>query len=259
MAVLELPEWALRFGFASFPVGTHGSRTMMLSELRALLAAQPLSAGLEEYRSAAVQHNVLMKGTLTGRRQVFRSLRELYALDPTVLLFRALRELWDWEERAQPLLAVLSATARDPVLRATADLILDTRPGEAVTPRQLSQAIAEAYPGRYSPGLLDHMGRNVASTWRQSGHLEGHRAKTRSRAECTPAATAYALLMGYLCGQRGDGLLSGLWARLLDAPPHQIREQAVVASQRGWIDYRYAGAVTDIAFRHFLGDERLEP
>lgn len=259
MPVLELPESALRFGFANFPVGTHGSRTMMLPELRTLLSARPPSAGQEEYRSAAVEHNVLMKGTLTGRRQVFRALRELYALDPSVLLFRALRDLWDWEERAQPLLALLSASARDPVLRATTDIIIETRPGEAVTPQQLSRAIAEAYPGRYSPGLLDHMGRNVASTWRQSGHLEGHLSKARSRAECTPAAVAYALLMGYLCGQRGDGLLTSLWARLLDAPPHQIREQAAAASQRGWIEYRYAGAVTDISFRHFLGNERLEP
>jgi hypothetical protein len=41
----KLPEPALVHGFVNDPVGTHGSRTFMLKELRLLLASCPPGAG----------------------------------------------------------------------------------------------------------------------------------------------------------------------------------------------------------------------
>lgn len=254
VTAIDVPELALRFGFANDPIGTHGSRTLMLDELRTLLSVCPPSAGLEDYRSVVVEGNVLLKNTFTGRQQTFRALRELYALDREVLLFRALRELWNWDAAAQPLLALLSAGARDPILRATAETILGTETGGRVTPQQLARAVRDAFPGRYSPGLLDHMGRNVASSWRQSGHLSGHLIKVRSQPESTPAAVAYALLLGFLCDVRGERLMQTVWVRLLDAPLHVLRDQSVTASQRGWIEYRHSGGVTDVNFSYLLRD-----
>jgi hypothetical protein len=63
---------------------------------------------------------------------------------------------------------------------------------------------------------------------------------------------AYALLLGYLCGGRGEGLFQTLWVRLLDAPGRTIEDQALAASQRGWIEYRRSGGVTDVGFRYLL-------
>jgi hypothetical protein len=42
---------------------------------------------------------------------------------------------------------------------------------------------------------------------------------------------------------------------MLDAPAHVLREQAVAASQHGWVEYRAAGDVIEISFRHLMRDE----
>jgi len=253
--MIEVPDSALVHGFANDPAGTHGSRTMMLAELRLLLAARPASAGLEEYRQAILDDNVLLKKTLATRRESLRRLRELYALKRQVLLFRALRDLWDVDVQAQPLLALLCASARDPILRATAEMILAVPEGEQVTPHMISQAAEEDFLGRWNPMMLANIGRHAASSWQQSGHLQGRATKIRGRAESRPAAVAYALLLGYLCGDRGEALFDTLWTRLLDAPGHLLHDQAFIASQQGWLEYRHAGMVTEISFRHLLRTE----
>src|SRR6266516_2995924 len=138
---LQIPALSNEYGFVNEPVGAHSSRTMMLAELRLLLSACPQSAGLEEYRSAILDENVLLKKTVATRKASFRWMRELYALDRKTLLFRALRDLWDEDTQAQPLLALLSAVARDLLLRSTAERILSVPVGETVTPTMLSEAV----------------------------------------------------------------------------------------------------------------------
>ena len=71
-----------------------------------------------------MDENLLGKPTATTRRITFERLRELYGLDPSLLVFRALRDVWDADESAQPLLALLCATARDPILRAMTPFVL---------------------------------------------------------------------------------------------------------------------------------------
>jgi len=255
-AALRAPTEALRFGFVNSPVGTHGSRTIILMELRLLFAACSASATLQDYRSAVIENNILLKGTAATRRESFRRLRELYALSGDALLFRALRELWT-DRDAQPLLALLCACARDPLLRATAGTILITPLHAPVTPHMLSRAVDEVFPGRYNPTSLANIGRHTASSWKQSGHVRGRLRAIRSAAASQPTTVAYALLLGYLCGARGDALFETLWARLLDAPVYVLRNQAVAASHLGWIDYRHSGDVTDIGFRHFLVESKV--
>lgn len=250
--VLGVPDSGLDFGFMYDPVGTHGSRTIMLRELRQLLGAEVDGDELASYRGAIVDGNVLLKSTVTTRKESFRRLRELYALDTNVFLFRSLRDLWVGDETAQPLLALLCACARDPILRMTAPLILKTPVGETVTPHQISETTRQAFPDRYNPTMLANIGRHAASSWQQSGHLRGRLHKTRAQAESRPTAVAYALLLGHLSDVRGDNLFTTIWCQLLDAPVHVIREQAQAASRQGWIEYRSGGGVTEVGFRHLL-------
>jgi len=252
----DLPEAARDYGFAVDPGGTHTSRTMMLAELRLLLDACPASAGYEDYRQAIVDDNVLLKDTATTRLRTLRGLRELYALDRGVLLFRALRDLWDDSSTEQSLLALLCASARDPLLRVTAPTVLQVPPGAPVTPNMLAEAVGEHFPGHYNPAIVAKIGRNLASSWQQAGHLHGRSHKLRSRATPGPATTGYALLLGHLCGSRGAGLFDTLWAKLLDVPAHAVQTHAIVASQRGWIEYRHVGSVIEFSFRHLLRDEQ---
>jgi len=255
MELIILPDTALRYGLHNGPGGAHTSRTMMLSELQLLLAACPVPATQAEYRMAILDENCLLKQTATTRLRSLRALREAYALDPRVIVFRALRDLWETDDAARPVLALLCATARDPVLRETAGLILATPPGEPVTPQALAGAVNEGMPGRYRALVLATIGRNAASSWQQSGHLTGRLTKVRAKAVSRPAASAYALFLGYLCGERGEALFDTLWARLLDAPVHLMHDQAFAASQQGWLEYRHTGMVTEISFRHLLRAE----
>jgi hypothetical protein len=255
---LPIPETAASYGFVLDGLGAHGSRTIMLKELGLLLAACPSTADMDGYRSAILDANVLLKQTEATRKESFRRLRELYGLDPDLLLFRTLRTLWNQTEEAQPLLALLSSTARDPMLRVTTDAVLTAPPGSLVTAKMLSQSVEERFPGRLNVTTLANIGRHAASSWTQTGHLQGRTKKVRSRAQSHPISVAYALLLGYLCGERGEALFHTLWTQLLDAPLHTLREQAILASRQGWLEYRHAGDVTEISFRYLLNEEAHE-
>ena len=249
---------AARAGFIGGTASPHITRTIMLEELRTLLAACPPHSTRSDYRLAVVDNNVLLRKTATTRRKTFVVLGQLYALDPAVLLFRALRELWDADSSAQPLLATLCALARDPTFRATAAPVLDTPHDAQVEYQQLSDAARRVFADRFSAHSLRSIGKNAASSWQQVGHLRGRLRKTRQRAVCRPTAVAYALLLGYVCGERGDGLFETFWCRVLDASAGELRAQAVAASQQGWLEYRHAGGVTDVTFSHLLRGWRQE-
>jgi len=249
---IQIPALSNERGFINEPVGAHSSRTMMLADLRLLLAACPQSSSLEEYRSAIIDENVLLKKTVATRKVSFRWMRELYALDRKILLFRALRDLWNEDTQAQPLLALLSAVARDPILKSTVERILSIPVGETVTPTMLAEVVNTSFPNRYNPKTLASIGRNAISSWQQAGLLSGKLHKVRVKAQSQPASVAYALLLGYLSDARGEALFRTLWCRLLDAPLHILHEHALAASQRGWIEYRHMGDVTEVGFRHLL-------
>ena len=75
--MIDIPEAALKFGFVKDPAGTHLSRTMMLTELRRLLAACPADTESVGYRRAIVDENVLLKRTTRTRAITFARLRDL--------------------------------------------------------------------------------------------------------------------------------------------------------------------------------------
>ncbi len=239
-------------GFFQEFASVHSSRTMMLAELRLLLSACKKSTSLDEYQAAIIEENVLLKRTVATRMVSFLRLRDLYALDTKILLFRSLRDLWDDDITAQSYLALLSAIARDAILRGTSEAILATPIGDTVTPGMLTEAANACFPHRYNVTTLASIGRNTISSWQQAGLLNGKLSKVRVKAQCYPASVAYALLLGHLSGIRGEALFQTLWCRLLDAPAHVLHEHAIVASQRGWIDYRHMGNVTEVGFRYLL-------
>jgi hypothetical protein len=232
--------------------GTHTSRTIMLDDLRRLFEGVTQDATTAEYRTAVLEDNLLGKKSESSRQRSHRYLRELYILDPASRIFRALRELWAADFAAQPLLAILTATSRDPLLRATAELVVDTPEGAPISSEDLTGAVRATFPDSYSESVAAKVGRNTASSWTQSGHLTGYSSKSRVRADCRPAAVAMALFLAYLYGGRGEALFETIFARILDRLASEIRDQAFAAAQRGWLELRQAGNVVEIGFRHFL-------
>lgn len=230
---------------------------MMLTELAQLLASRPATASLGEFQTAVLDENVLGKATESARQRSFRYLRELYALDPHVALFRGLQHLWRLRDSAQPLLALTSALRRDPSLRGTAAAIFEAAPDSPVSAEMLADTVKGRYPGSYSDAVAHKIGRNAASTWTQSGHLAGRANKIRAKAQPTPQSVAYALYCAHLSGLQGEPLFDALEVRAQDAPPYLLRELAREASRRGLIDFRSTGGVTEVRF-DFL-DSPLEP
>ena len=255
---MSIPNDVEQYGFVTEGLGAHSSRTIMLRELTLLLAACPTNSAFAEYESAIMSDNVLLKKTDATRRESVRRLRELYSLNSGFILFRALRDLWSFDHQAQPMIALLGAIARDPMLRASVPAILQARLGEPVTANLISETVNRHHPGRLNETTLANIGRHAASSWTQSGHLLGRSNKVRVKAHSHPTSVAYAVLLGYLCGSRGEALFNTAWTQLLDATRHTLHEQAFLASQRGWLEYRHAGSVTEIGFSYLLRKEPVQ-
>jgi hypothetical protein len=246
-----------RVGFRFGDKGTHTSRTIMLDELRAVLANCRPDATRAHYLSAIHEDNCLGKRTTATRKLSSQRLSELYALDPEVLLFRIMRRCWYADRDGHAVLALLLALARDPLLRVTAPPILRMRPGEELARQQMTDALNRAVGSRLNESTLDKVVRNTASSWTQSGHLKGRGRKVRQSVTPTAATTAYALLLGHLAGKRGAALFESLWAQVLDAPPGELMSLAMDARRLGFLDMSQSGGVIDVAFSRLLTpDER---
>ena len=247
---IAISQSAIEAGFVTDNLGAHTSRTMMLAELRMLLAACPASASLGDYRAMAVEQNVLMKPTLDARQKSIRHLRQLYGLSLDLSVFRVLRELWDSNPEGQPLLALLCTLARDPILRSSVELISSMPVGDGVTPNQCQQAIAGELGNQLSTTTQASAARNVLSSWEQSGHLKTiAKEKIRQQVQTTPVVTAYALFLAYLNGERGEGMFFSPWCRVLDQPAHILRAQVEQASKQGWLEYRDPGLTNQSFYR----------
>jgi hypothetical protein len=239
-------------GFRWGEKGTHTSRTIMLDELRALLATCRPDATRNDYIEAIQEGNCLGKRTAATRKLSSQRLSELYALDKDVPLFGVMRRFWYAESAAQPLLAMLLALARDPLLRISAPPVLRMRPGEELARQQITDALSRAVGSRLSENTIDKVVRNTASSWTQSGHLKGRGRKIRQRVTPTPVTTAFALLLGYLAGKRGVSLFESLWALVLDSPVGELVHLATDARRLGFLDMSQSGGVIDMSFTRLL-------
>lgn len=230
------------------------SHSIGVPELNVLLDAVPSKGCPEEYEHAVVADNVLGLKTASGRSWRFRTLRRLYLLRPDALLFRALRDLWPDEAEARPLLAGLCAMATDTVFRATAETIVGSKPGDHLSTADFATRIEERYPDAYAASTMQTIARRAYTSWQQTHHLGAAKAgtKPRTRAVCRPADVAYALLLGHLQGARGEALFDTTWAQVLDTPRSLLPDLAFAASQRGMIEFRSAGGVTEVGFKELL-------
>lgn len=246
-----------RFGYRYGSKGTHSSRTIMFEELSHLLGSVPASSTRADYAQAIIDENVADKKTVATRRHTIQHLSELYGLDPSLVLFRVLRRFWDADPAGRPLLALLCALARDPLLRLTSPVVLALKQGEELSRQKMVGAIQEEAGERLNADSIDKVVRNCSSSWTQTGHLDGRVRKIRQRIEPTPLSVAYALLLGYLQGVRGGQLLRTPWARVLDATPEQLIHLAKDAKRLGVLDLKQAGEVVEIGFSSLLTRDEM--
>ena len=246
-----LAQLGFRFGIN----GPHAARTMMLDDLRVLLAHTPTGATRADFAAAVVTENVLGKSTKKARELALRHLGTLYGLDTSNAIFRALRRLWPLDESAQPQLALGVALARDPLLGGTQDFILAYAQGAIVTREEVENFLSRTYPDRFTPASLKSFAQNVAGTWTAAGVLVGHRRKLRATPAARPETMAMLLFLGYLEGRTGQRLFSSRWINLLGESPDELLALANSASHRGLIVFMSAGGVREVRFPGYLTTE----
>jgi hypothetical protein len=248
----EPPLAQKNLGFRNGASSVHTSRTMMLDELSRLLDTVPATSHAVAYQTAVVDENVLGKPTQSTRQRTAKRLRELYALDPQCTLFRSLRRFWAGDNGSRPMLALLAAVARDPILRDMTPFVVSVPIGSEVSAVQIDEQIKSKYPGRFSDTTRRSTAQNLAASWTQAGLLQGKVRKVRTKPKISPAVAAFAVLLGYLSGFRGKLLLDSAWTRILDGSAAEVTALVVEASRQGWVTYKAAGNVVEITFPGLL-------
>lgn len=248
-----------RFGFNIGRGGVHTSRTMMLAELQLLLMhINRPNAEKSDYIRAICDENCLGKRSGKTRTLTCQHLVALYSLDRTSTLFRNLLHFWNRDVSGQPLLALTCTYARDPVFRTTMPFILQFSEGATITRESLEEFLDARVPGRFSKATLKSTAQNINATWTKSGHLRGRVRKVRSRANPTAGSVAYALLLGYLAGVRGQSLFQTEYVRLLDCTPGRAIELAEEAARKGWIVFKRVDNIVEVVFPRLINQEETE-
>ena len=247
------------FGFRNDIGGAHLARTIMVDELKLLFSHVNASdAEKETYVQSIIKDNCLNKRSDKTRRLTARHLVTLYGLDPNLTLFRCFRFFWERDKKGRPLLALLIAIGRDTILKSTIPFIQGYAIGNRVQRDALEIFIDDLDTGRFSPATLKSTAQNVNSSWTQSGHLQGRVKKIRSAAEATPGAAAFAVLLGYLSGVRGESLFKTEFVQLLDCSMEKSIELATEASRKGWIVVKRLGSVIEVLFPNLLTEQEME-
>ena len=248
-----------KFGFKFERNGAHTARTIMVDELETLLTyVNNENASRSDYLQAIEENNCLNKRSGKTRILTYRHLVDLYALDPSFILYRTLIYFWKRESTGLPLLALLCAFARDSVLRAATPFVLAFKPGEIIKREALEAFIDQLEPDRFSPATLKSVAQNINSSLTKSGHLYGKAVKTRVKATATPGTMAYALLLSYLCGARGRSLFSTDYVKLLECTFDQAIELTQDAARKGWLVFKHVGDVIEVVFPNLINEQEKE-
>lgn len=235
--------------------GVHLSKTMMLGDMVALLAAAgPGDASRHDAADLVLQQNVLGKSTGSARKLALQRLNTLYGVTSAFPIGRALRSLWERDQEGRPLLALLCALAREPLLRDSAAVAFAAAPGARVRWPDFAAHFEALYPQRYTPKMLKSLSQNCASTWTQSGHLKGPVKKQRTRAAASARAAAFAALLGSIAGFGGATLLSSPWLQVLDRPPSDLLALLRQAEGAGLLRLRVGGGVVEISVKERMAE-----
>jgi hypothetical protein len=244
-------EHSKTFGFSSNRSGAHLSRSMMLTEITALLPKLQ-SLSLEESKSKILDENILGKPTFSSRQKTLRNLTDLYTLEGKYTLFRIMHQFAALTPESIPQLGLVFAFCRDDQLRSSFAVIEKLKLGETLPLSTMIDHFENAWPDRFSIAMKSSLSQNVNTTWTVSGHLAGRIKKTRTLPVPTLAGVTYAMLAGYLYGLRSFSLIDSVFAKLVSNNREEIFPLLQMASIRGWCRFRQAGGVIDLDFSPLL-------
>ena len=168
---LTTSETALKekLGFSSG--GVLSSRSVMLPELTDLMVMAPADADTATLQRLVVDEDALHKPSAANRAKTFSFLRRLYGLNPQLPIYRDFTRLCHLSPVDTTVLAGSLAFAREPILRACADMVLETVIGKPVGRDDFEAWVREYAPGRYSQTMYVSFSHNLYASFFQLGYL----------------------------------------------------------------------------------------
>jgi hypothetical protein len=227
----------------------HTSRTMMFSELAKVMdyAAQ------DDRYIDALHENITNKRTKINQGKTLKLLAGLYRFDPGRPEFKCFKYFWQRAGDAEKsTLALLYAISGDYLLAESIPVVLSVSAGDKVHVEKFKENLDACHPERYSENTKHSIAQNLASSWKQAGYIEGKVKSIRRKTTPGYLAAAFALLLAWLHGLRGDYMLHSKWVRALALSDARLRELAFEASKRDLLQYRFSGDVTTISFDNLL-------
>jgi len=228
----------------------HTGRTIMFAELSKLM---DFSTGKDTDFESLLNENVIGKRTQANKKDTIGRLRRLYLFNETDPSFKMFHYLWGLIPGQQkPLLALLLAITRDNLLADSIDTVTKIAFGDRLPVQILEETIEAHYPKKYSEKTLLSIAQNIASSWKQSGHITGKVKNIRTQVNPSYYHVTYALFLGYISGFRGDFLFNTKWTKVLDCTDNELRILAQEAAKRDIITYQFAGNIVIVNFNSLI-------
>ena len=225
------------------PSTIHTARTLMFEELSKVM---DFSIEKDNYHES-MAYNVFGKKSGDGIKKTTNFLSQLYSFDISNTPFKILKYFWqNTDENEKPIIALLFAIQQDYLLTESISVVTESKLLEKVEIEKIEANIEKYHPNRFTKNTLRSVAQNIASSWKQAGFITGKVKNIRTQPEVSYNCVAFAFIMAYLNGLRGDFIVSSKWVKALCLNENQLREMAIEASKRGLIQYQFSGNVTSI-------------
>lgn len=237
------------------PKTIHTARTLMYSELTKIM---DFSIESDNYIES-LNNNIFGKKSEDNIKQTANFLTLLYSFDITYPPFRVLKYFWqNSDEKEKPILALLFGILRDYLLTESINVVCETKLLDKVNIEKIEANIESYHPNRFTKNTIRSVAQNIASSWKQAGFITGKVKNIRTQPEINYNAVAFAFILAYLNGLRGDFIWSSKWVKALCLNESQLRDLAIEASKRGLIHYQYAGNVTSITCQELFNKLEID-
>ena len=201
----------------------------------------------------SLSQNIANKKTKNNQDKTTGYLKQLYVFDLKYLPFQLFKHFWQIAtEKDKPVITLLFALGEDFLLSESYPLVFSTKLGDKVSIEKSQENIEALYTDRYSENTRKSLAQNIARSWKQAGFITGKFKNIRTQPDISYHSVAFAFLMAYCNGERGDFILTSKWARALGLADSQLRELAIEAAKRDLLQYQYAGHVTAISFNNLF-------
>lgn len=227
----------------------HTSRTIMFAEFEKVMDYSAEDNNFFE----ALKDNVIGKKSSSGIEKTTNYLRQLYGFNMEDAAFKAIKYFWSLVETSEKsLLAFILAIRNDELLSESIPVVSKTEIGTKAAIESFEQNIESFHPARYSPKTRKSLAQNIASSWKRAGFIEGKVKNSRVEPKISPQIAAFAFLMAYLDGARGEFIWSHKCIKALCSSEQKLRELAMACAKIDLIQYQHAGNVTTISFNSLI-------